>query len=321
MSHLFYFGKIPARGDFVKGSHGAAVIQQLDTWVTRGLELMLDDPDWKRRYDEAPPIAFLFAGTRSRHMIAGRLVTSHDASQRRYPLLMGTLAPIDEPLQFIARAPLTLFEAWSLLASLQAQAIDVDHAQSALAGLESVDAPIGDVHTAARELRGFVERSTLADVERLFDTGESRIDLRRSLLALGILLQPLLTQAQPEVGKSLCCPLPDEPQAAVLMAAFWLDLVTPFLTRVNLELGILHARTARGPVQTISFGGAQPRVLETIWRQDPDHDHAIDIRDVDWVEDHVAGAPDLGKLASYLEHPTLSLARATRTFRETFLGQ
>ncbi len=45
MTAVFYFGKIPGRGDFVKSATASAVIQQLDTWVTRALELMFEDPD------------------------------------------------------------------------------------------------------------------------------------------------------------------------------------------------------------------------------------------------------------------------------------
>ena len=321
MSAVFYFGKIPARGDFVKSANAGAVIQQLDTWVTRAMEMMLDDPDWKRRYDEAPPISFLFAGTRARHVIAGRLVASRDASHRRFPLLIGTLLPIDDPPLFLTRSPLTLAATWSQFAAYQSQAMTSSNPQADLAVIEAADAAPGDPYAATKRLRDFMEQQTLVTLEAQFSDSEPKVNLRRSLLALGILLQPMLTQARPEAGKSLSCPLPLDPGAAAPMAAYWMELVTPFLSRMNLELGILQTVTARGPVLTISFGGAQPRALETIWRQGENSDHAIDIRDVDWVEDYVADASNLGKLASYLQHPTLSLSRATRTFRETFLGQ
>lgn len=321
MSSLFYFGKIPARGDFVKSASAAAVIQQLDTWATRALELMLDDPDWKRRYDESPPVAFLFTGTRARHMIAGRLVASRDASQRRFPLLVGTLGPVDDPLGLLAHAPLILAQAWSQFEQHQRSAIESTQPQGELAGIEASAATLGDVRSAAQRLREFTDRHTLATLEARFGETEPKINLRRSLLALGILLQPMLTQARPDTGKSLSCPLPPDPDAAVLMATYWMALVTPFLARVNVELGLLRTQTPRGPVLTISFGGAQPRALEAVWRQDTGSDHVIDIRDVEWVEDYVADAQHLGKLASYLQHPALTLTRATHTFRETFLGQ
>ncbi|MCK9386354.1 MAG: type VI secretion system-associated protein TagF [Nevskia sp.] len=320
MSSVFYFGKIPSRGDFIKSSSAGAVIQQLDTWVTRGMELLLDDPDWKRRYDEAAPITFLFAGTRARHMITGRLVSSRDASQRRYPLLFGTLAPVSDPLPFLVSAPLSLASAWSLLHSLQDTVLQAENPQAELLHVERVDAPIEDPAITSRRLREFAMQTTLADLQQQFGDSEPPPNLRRSILALGILLQPILTQARPEVGKALNCPLPAEPQLAALTAAFWLDLITPFLARANLELAILQTHSPRGPILTLSFGGAQPKVLENIWRQDPHSDYAIDIRDVDWVEDYVGSALHLGKLASYLQHAELSLQRATATFRETFLG-
>lgn len=321
MSSVFYFGKIPARGDFVKSANASAVIQQLDTWLVRAMELMLDDPDWKRRYDSAPPISFLFSGTRARHVIAGRLIPSHDASQRRFPLLIGTLAPIEEPLRFLASAPLSLARAWAQFGAQQALISLSSTPLSDLAAIEAADAVVDKPLAADQQLREFMERHTLATLEAEFGDGEARVDLRRSLLALGILLQPMLTEARPDTGKSLSCPLPANPELIAPMAAYWMALITPFLARVNIEIGVLQTLTTRGPVLTVSFGGAQPRTLETVWRQDLPSDHAIDIRDVDWVEDYVSDAGNLRKLGSYLQHPTLPLTRATRTFRETFLGQ
>ena len=46
-----YFGKIPARGDFIKATDNAALITLLDNWLAQAMELLSNDPRWKDIYD------------------------------------------------------------------------------------------------------------------------------------------------------------------------------------------------------------------------------------------------------------------------------
>lgn len=84
-AQIAYFGKIPSRGDFVKSAHNPQLLQTLDSWIAQAMELLADDPRWKIVYESARPMHFAFIGTRSKLAIAGHMVASHDASNRRFP--------------------------------------------------------------------------------------------------------------------------------------------------------------------------------------------------------------------------------------------
>ena len=43
-----YFGKLPSRGDFLKGQYNPQLLKVLDEWLAQGLELLAEDPgDWR----------------------------------------------------------------------------------------------------------------------------------------------------------------------------------------------------------------------------------------------------------------------------------
>ena len=50
-----YFGKIPARGDFIKATDNAALITLLDNWLAQTMELLSRDARWKIIYDGVKP--------------------------------------------------------------------------------------------------------------------------------------------------------------------------------------------------------------------------------------------------------------------------
>ena len=103
-----YFGKIPSRGDFVKGSDNPALIKVLDDWLAQAMDLMSADARWKLNYDAVAPLHFAFIGPRRRHAIAGHIVASSDQSNRRFPFLMMSSMEIVEPAAFVPNAPLLL---------------------------------------------------------------------------------------------------------------------------------------------------------------------------------------------------------------------
>ncbi|WP_255213726.1 type VI secretion system-associated protein TagF, partial [Burkholderia pseudomallei] len=39
-AQIAYFGKIPSRGDFVKSAHNPQLLQTLDHWIARAMELL-----------------------------------------------------------------------------------------------------------------------------------------------------------------------------------------------------------------------------------------------------------------------------------------
>lgn len=318
---VFYFGKLPSRGDFVKSRSGAALLDMLDVWIARGLELLSADPGWKLHYDAATPIDFAFLGTRSPFALAGRLAPSADASQRRFPFVAATALAASDPLASIARSPLWLAEPWQHLERLVGTALSAPDALPALDALAAVDIKVEAPSVAAKEeFDRFVRSATLDQVESALRDAEHRVSLRQSMLALGLLLQPVLSNVGARLDKALCLPLPRGAQGAAKLGAFWMDLVAPFLARGVFELGLFACRRSSRPGLIVSFNGASPVALQALLGDNPGSDFLIDVCDADWVEEYSGNDYGIKKLSTYLEMPQLSLRQAGDTFREIFLG-
>ena len=113
-----YFGKVPSRGDFVRAADNHQLLGWLDRWAGESVELLSQNPDWKRVYDDSPEIHYAFLGSRSKLVLCGHFLPSRDASQRRFPLLSAVRLEATEPLPFIGRSPLAMSNAWSGLSRM-----------------------------------------------------------------------------------------------------------------------------------------------------------------------------------------------------------
>ncbi|WFF43387.1 type VI secretion system-associated protein TagF [Salinicola endophyticus] len=81
------FGKIPTQADFVGVNATGAVIQELDQWLQSALLQFLDHDDWKHRFD-ALPVCFFNYHARNGSDVTGAMISSSDASGRRYPFFV-----------------------------------------------------------------------------------------------------------------------------------------------------------------------------------------------------------------------------------------
>ncbi|HEU4620630.1 MAG TPA: type VI secretion system-associated protein TagF [Burkholderiaceae bacterium] len=320
---IAYFGKIPSRGDFVKASTGhPQLLATLDRWAAQAIELMSIDTRWKLSYDAALPLHFAFLGSRSRLGIAGYLAPSRDASERRFPFIAATAFEVDTPIGFIARSPLALSNAWARLDALAQAAITAADSSAALGALTQtrITLEASSPHHNER-FDDFVEIQTLGALEALLDSPQRPVQLKRLLIALGVLLQPLLTHIGEPFDKNLVLPLPRDAHHRATCAAYWLELLAPFVARIDVELAIFIAQLHAQPVLVIGFEGASPAMLESVLHPTPANEtrHVV-IDDAEWVDAHVAGDPSLSKLAAYLDRPQLSLATARMSFFEAFIG-
>lgn len=316
-----YFGKLPSRGDFVRTAENPQLMVLLDRWAEQGVELLAQDPDWKRSYDGAPPIHFAFLGSRSKLAIGGHFIASRDASERRFPFLTATRFEVAQPLPFIARSPLALSRLWSGLARQGRHAVVAEDATQLLRELTetriglspepaSYDAPFLD----------FIDMQDLGALQSLLRaSGHDHVQLRWTLPALGLLLQPVLTGGAARIDKALSLPLPRDPLYRPLVAAFWLDLLGGFLARAAFELAVLVIDAA-APRLVIGFNGADGRMLQAVLDARVGEAQIIRVDDAEWVEEQVESDFALNKLVSYLEHDGLSLRVARKVFGETFLG-
>lgn len=316
-----YFGKVPSRGDFVRTTDNHQLLGWLDRWAGESLELLSQSPGWKQRYDEAPDIHYAFLGSRSRTVLCGHLLASRDASERRFPLLSVVRLDAAEPLPFIGRSPLAMSNAWSGLARLARQAYLDEDATDALAKLGdtrfSISTEPSDYNGSFQD---FMENCTVGEMEqRLRDGGHNDVSLKHMLPALGLLLQPVFSGGDVHIDKALVLPLVRDAVYRPLIAAFWLDMISSFMTRGDFELSVVIRNDAK-PSMVVGFNGADRRVLRAVLDPEEDNDFLIHLKHAEWVEEYLGSDYNLNRLGSFLDRDNLALATARKLFGETFLG-
>ncbi|MGQ5523132.1 type VI secretion system-associated protein TagF [Chitinimonas sp. PSY-7] len=318
---LYYFGKFPARGDFVRSGTGSGLMNVFDQWISLALDMLAPDPRWKLSYDNAPPVRFMFVGTRARTAVAGVLTPSMDNAERRFPFVLATQFEVERPRDFTGLAPLRLSRCWQSaeLLGLRARQAASDEAFLGAIGPH----PDGLQLDGSQDERLFAEWlqvQAIEQIDREVRASWPEFSLRRTVLALGVLLQPLIAKGAEDLNKGLMFPLPGRADTNAYMACFWLGLVVGFLQRHEFELSALLSRSGNQSVLLVGFAGAASEALAAVLSPDSATDYLIDIADAEWVEDYLDSDAGCRKLASYADHPQLSLAQLRITFNEVFLG-
>lgn len=317
-----YFGKVPTRGDFIKGSGQNQLLSMLDRWLSSTMERMADDPHWKSAYDAATPVHFAFVGPRSKVSVVGHLRPSHDASQRRFPFLTATAIDADEGALF-SHAPAYFSQLWGRFKRVTEQSCTADEASVHLKALQQLDCH-QEIAAAAQgdPLGVFLRTHTLGRLETLLANDTGAADVRRIFLALGLLLNPLLGSARITIEKGLSLPLPSDPMYRDLTAALWMSLIAGFLARSQTEVQLLIGARAHQHRMVIGFNGATPQPLVSLLSPRAGSETNIELDDPEWVETHPDMQHNYGvaKLSSYLARPDTALASAIKSFNEVFLG-
>ncbi|HBK45996.1 MAG TPA: type VI secretion system-associated protein TagF [Xanthomonadaceae bacterium] len=316
-----YFGKVPSRGDFVRAADNHQLLGWLDRWAGQSVELLSQNPDWKRLYDEAPDIHFGFLGSRSRTVVCGHFQPSRDSSQRRFPLLSAVRLEAADPLAFIGRGPLALSKVWAGLSRLAAQAVADADAAGALGEMAAAQYTLNpDPAAYNATFNDFLDMQSVGSLERLFaEAGHGEVRLRQVLPALGLLLQPVLAGGNVAIDKALEFPLVRDPLYRPLVAAFWLDMVSSFLGRGDFELGVL-VRNDATPCMVVGFNGADHQALRAVLDPREAGDFLIHVDQAEWVDEYLQGDYNLNRFAGYLDRDELALRTARKLFGETFLG-
>ncbi|HSW04152.1 type VI secretion system-associated protein TagF [Aquabacterium sp.] len=321
---VVYFGKLPSRGDFVRNGDTSGLTQRLDAWLTQGVALLARDPRWKEVYDQARTASFAFLGVRSRAIVAGHLLASTDASGRRFPFVAVGKLEVEAPLHFMQRAPIALAPLWLQLGQAADRAHAADDAVPPLNQLSQLR-PEVDVDPMAHEAgyRDFLALQTVGSLQSLLRAGDPATDLRRTLLALGLLLQPVPASGAQRLEKGVRLPLPADPLYQPYVATLWIDLAARFLARGDFEVAMFLPRGGAGgaPSLAIGFSGDSPALLHALLDPEAAAAHFVDLFAPDWVDDSAEQDYAVRKLGSYLQQPQLSLAQARSTFNEAFLGE
>lgn len=316
------FGKIPSRGDFVKGPGQHQLIGVLDRWVSQTMELLAEDSRWKIAYDGAGAFDFAFLGARSRLSVVGHIRPSSDSSGRRFPFITAATVVRDDSLMFRC-APVGLGHAFNALGKVSVSGIAGAEISQILAELDAIDCA-GDFETALQSdpLGNFVRRTTLENLATMLDMAGCQ-PVRRIILAIGLLLRPVVGQGSVSIDKELVLPLPADERNRNLVAGLWLYLVSAFLRRSAVELQIVIECKSSRPRLVVGFNGASPMTLLEAMSPNASGGRSIVLGDPEWIDDQAALNNDYGvaKLSTYLDQPALSLEQAINTFREVFLGE
>lgn len=319
-TELLYFGKVPSRGDFVRSSQHVSLIASLDKWQAQTMDRLAMDPRWKLIYDEAGATPFAILGTQSRVGLAGHWLASQDASGRRFPFITAAAFDLSHPGDFVSLGPVALSRLWARLeqiARVAHAAVDLAHAQTSLSGEIGVEVNVAAAQAAFDD---FLNVHTVASLEQMLAANGTRLSVRQATLALGMLLQPAMTQGTAKLNKVLCLPLVNDPALRGAVASYWLSLIMGFFTRHSVELGLFVTQLEGRPHLVVGFQGASAATLHAVIDRTLLHDQGVHLLESDWVEAEVDVDYGLRKLSNYLLDPGLSLAQALSTYREVFLG-
>lgn len=316
------FGKIPSRGDFVKGGGQYQLISVLDRWVSQAMEVLSEDARWKIAYDAAGAVDFAFVGARSRLSVVGHLRPSGDSSGRRFPFITAATVERDDSLLFRC-GPVALNQSFAALGRISEAGVGGADVGQLLAELDTVNCA-GDFDTAMQTdpLGNFVRRTTLDTLAAMLGLANAE-PLRRIVLAIGVLMRPILGQRTVTIEKDLVLPLPADDRYRNLVAGLWLYLVTAFLRRTTVEMQVIIERRNERPRLVLGFNGASPTTLLEGLAPETTVGRNIVLVDPEWIDAHAELTNDYGvaKLAAYLAQPAITLELAINTFREVFLGE
>jgi len=318
-----YFGKVPARGDFIKGGGPSQMIAMLDRWISDSMDLLSSDPRWRIVYDSMPQIHFAFVGPRSRFSIVGHLQPSQDASARRFPFLVAAAVERDDQVLF-DYGPAAFSHLWGKFERTVRDARSGDDPTSILRELASIDCQ--DEISRALALTPPIELGrglTVKDLDELLSSRDKPTSSRRIMLALGLLLRPLLGAGNLPIEKGLQLPLPADHAYRDAVSAIWVSLISGFFKHTHNELQVLQGVATGRDALIVGFNGASARTLLSLISPNSDSDTIIRLNDPDWIDTHPDLVNDYGvaKLSSYLSHPDTTLDEAFATFREVFLGE
>jgi type VI secretion system protein ImpM len=308
-----YFGKVPARSDFVKVAHESAVMGMLDGWLAQVMSQLASDPRWKLNYDAMAPVSFAFVGPSRRYAVCGHLVASHDQSGRRFPFLMMRALDVADPAAFVSRCPVAFEPLWSFFESMAPKVVGAGDPTPHLQAITGSGVALGE---GADALADFLATGTVGSLGALLGVE----DAGRLVLALGLLLQPVMHSKPTALHKSLVLPLPEDDAMRCVAAAFWLELVAPFLRRVDFDLALFVTRQEGRPVLVIGFCGAAAQALRAIIDPVAALEQQVRFGDNGWVDEQLGIDIDVRELASYLDQPQLPLRLARDLFLKTFIG-
>jgi type VI secretion system protein ImpM len=219
---------------------------------------------------------------------------------------------VPDPEAFVSRCPLAFAPLWEFLEAMAPRVVGSEDPGPQLQAIADASVALGD-HDAP--LDDFLATSTVSSL-----SAQLELPANRLILGLGLLLQPVMHSRPAALHKSLVLPLPRDSTARCQVAAFWLELVAPFIRRTAFDLVLFVTTVAERPALVIGFGGAAAETLHGIMDPLAGREQQVQLDDNGWIDEQLGIDVDVRALASYLEQPMLPLRMARELFLKTFIG-
>jgi type VI secretion system protein ImpM len=311
----FFFGKCPARGDFIRSTGHASMLHVLDQWVAQALEAQASYADWQSQYDQMPPLDFVFCSTRMPLALAGTLSTSRDISHRRFPLITGIRMQPAKPSSFMGQAPILLQSLWQSTRSLNAETI---HTHDPTIAMQCLSQPLAVGVSGSLEYQTYLMYQTVGSFNQDLKTAKHDGQFIQGLIALGLLLQPVISQGAQNLNKALILPLPIGSHSSKA-ATFWLSLISGFIQNHSIEVSTLIYHRHEQPILLVGFQGADSTTLAGLMQDDLSGDHWVHVFDADWIDSYLENDAGLARLEQVLDDDDIPLLDIIKMFEDVFL--
>ena len=319
---LVYFGKLPARGDFVRARAHINETNIIDQWVSQALTTsssILNESAVSDEFFQEPDfLNFSHVDTATNQIITGVLIPSHDSSDRKYPLIGFGVIHLDKPKSWTNYLPIKSLTLWddiyATLSAAKAQSDNTQVTDNLNDCLLTID------NNASTHYYDFINTMTLQDISVLM--GINKQQLVQQIIATGLLFLPTFTKGFNGLNKSICWTLTSDKASAIHMATFWHDLISGFYQPHQICLNTYLYRTSNHYRLLLSFTKPDGRVLSQLTSSgDTKPDDWVWIANSDWTQGYIEEDIGLTRFNKVLLQDNIYLYDTRQLFKKTFLAQ
>nr|WP_317200887.1 type VI secretion system-associated protein TagF [uncultured Psychrobacter sp.] len=319
---LVYFGKLPARGDFIRARVHISETTLIDQWVsealTRSKSILNESIDDNSSLNAAQFLNFSHVDTAANQIMTGVLIPSHDSSHRQYPLIGFGLMHVDKPKLWMNYLPIKSLKIWDdTHAALSAAKSQADSTQ-ATDDLNHCSLTIDK--NASTHYYDFINKTTLQDIAA--SMAIDKLQLVQQIIATGLLFLPTYSKGFNSLNKTICWCLPADKAGAIFMATFWHDLISGFYQPHQLYLNTYLYRDTDHHCLLMNFSKPDSRVLSQLTSTtDERPDDWVVIAQSEWTQGYIDDDIGLTRFNKILMQDDLYLYDTRQLFKQIFLAQ